>query len=390
MANSYKVTRPIEAIKTDNANHKENRALQTKRSDDTLSNKNIGLYDHDEVIKYFIENVILPRVEENGIAINVPVIFGGPDKWKSIQKDGFFRDQKNKLMVPLIMYRRLGHEKNREKGRNLIPSNPQVFKTFSSRYSERNNYDQFSALSNAKPQMEFLNVVIPDYITISYECIIWTDYISQMNKIIEAISYAESSYWGNDRFKFFAAVPSFDQTVEVQEGQDRAVKTSCNISVHGYIISDSIQKEIAEKSAKSFSLNRVELSFNVNENTYNMPAGGLTTEDILHSDLLISSVYSYSTSILDYLKLSITRKADVITSNSAIFSGQSFARSPFPLPSTNKNDFNFYLNGQFMDPQGINFSETGDNIIMTFDPQLFNYTINPATDEVEVVGKFKA
>jgi len=389
MTNSYKVLRTTEAKNEDNLNKKENRSLQTKRSDDTLSNKNLDLYKHDEIIKYFIDNVIIPRVEENGKMINVPVIFGSPDKWKSTQKDGFFRDQKNKLMVPLIMYNRSGHEKNRNLGRNLVPMNPQIFKTFSSKYTERNNYDLFSVLSNAKPQMEFLNVVVPDYITITYNFVMWTDYISQMNKLSEAFTYAEGSYWGDERFKFYASAPSFDQTVEIQEGQDRAVKTSFRLILHGYLISDVLQKEIAEKSQKSFSLNRVELTFNVNENAYNLPAGGLTTEDILHSDLLMSNVYNYSTSILDYLKLSITRTADVISSTNVVFQGQAFARAPFPLPMTTKNDFNFYLNGQFMDPQGINFSESGDDIIMTFDPDLFNYVINPATDEIEVVGKFK-
>ena len=53
-----------------------------------------------------------------------------------------------------------------------------------------------SLLNNRKPQRKIHAVVIPDYVTISYKCIIMTYYVEQMNKIVEAINYASEAYWG--------------------------------------------------------------------------------------------------------------------------------------------------------------------------------------------------
>ena len=56
---------------------------------------------------------------------------------------------------------------------------------------------------NDEPLEEVYNVTIPSYVTINYNCIVFTPYIDQMNKIIEKISWSKNSYWGEpDKFKF--------------------------------------------------------------------------------------------------------------------------------------------------------------------------------------------
>ena len=71
------------------------------------------------------------------------------------------------------------------------------------KYTKRNSYDRFSILNNRIPQKEFHAVVVPDYIKLMYTCTIWTDYVTQMNKLIEMINYTSDSYWGDkERFKF--------------------------------------------------------------------------------------------------------------------------------------------------------------------------------------------
>ena len=42
----------------------------------------------------------------------VPVIYGSPERWKSIQKDAYYRDKKGAIMMPIIMFKR---EFNRKK-----------------------------------------------------------------------------------------------------------------------------------------------------------------------------------------------------------------------------------------------------------------------------------
>jgi hypothetical protein len=76
--------------------------------------------------------------------------------------------------------------------------------------------------------------------------LIQTYYIDQLNKIIEAINYASNSYWGDpERFKFRAKIGTFSTTTELQQSDERIVRGSFNLTLNGYIVPDTIQKDIA-------------------------------------------------------------------------------------------------------------------------------------------------
>ena len=55
-----------------------------------------------------MKNTIKPKVVDNGETIDVPIIWGNSERWKSVQDEGFMRDQKGRIMVPLMMIRRTG------------------------------------------------------------------------------------------------------------------------------------------------------------------------------------------------------------------------------------------------------------------------------------------
>ena len=92
-----------------------NRGRITTRKDDTVQDVSIGLQDHDEAIMYYFNNVIKPSVIINGNRTPVPIIYGAPERWKSVQKDGFYRDKEGKIQVPLIMFKRDSVEKQRDR-----------------------------------------------------------------------------------------------------------------------------------------------------------------------------------------------------------------------------------------------------------------------------------
>jgi len=85
-----------------------NRAYQTSmKGEDRVKPISIGLYDIDETIAYYFENVIKPAVTQNNRQIQVPIIWGSPEKWKAVQADGYYRDgNQGKIMAPLIMFQR--------------------------------------------------------------------------------------------------------------------------------------------------------------------------------------------------------------------------------------------------------------------------------------------
>ena len=231
----------------------------TTRADDTTQDISIGLQDHDEAIMYYFNEVIKPSVIVNGNRTNVPVIYGSPERWKSVQKDGYFRDKEGKLQVPLIMFKRDSIEKRRDLGNKLDGNNPQLHYTFQERYNKQNIYDNFAVLQGRKPTKEMYKVVVPDFIRLNYTCTIWCDYVAQMNKLIEMVNFTSDTYWGDpERFKFNVKIDTYNNTTEVVQGENRIVKTNFGLAIQGYLVPDSINKAIASGGViKSYSRSKV-------------------------------------------------------------------------------------------------------------------------------------
>jgi hypothetical protein len=242
----------------------KNRAQDTNRNNDSVKDISIGLEQIDSIVKYHIENNIKPQVEDNNVIIQVPVIYGTPERWSSVSKYGYFRDKERQLQVPLIMFKRTSHDVNRDLSRNLDANKPEIHQTMMTKYTQFNQYDRFSILSNTKKQKEFHNVIVPNYIKINYDCIIWTYKVFQLNKIVEAFNYADSSYWGDkDKYMFHCVINSFDKSIDISEGEDRMVKSNFSISLNGYLISDAIQKQLNETSQKTFSMTKIIMTENL-------------------------------------------------------------------------------------------------------------------------------
>ena len=221
----------------------------------------IGLINHDESIKYYFDTVIQPKVDENNKIINVPIIYGSPEKWKSIQKDGYLRDKQGKIMLPVIMYRRTNIEFKNELRRHLDGNNPQIYQQISNKYSYRNQYDKFNIIKNQIPQYESTNIVVPLYVKLSYECIIWCNLITQLNEIQESILYTANSYWGDMKtFRFYTKIDSMNSTTEISQGEDKIVKSSFDISLDGFLIPHSMQKQLSFINKINYNKTKIKLT----------------------------------------------------------------------------------------------------------------------------------
>ena len=235
-----------------------NKGNQNSRKKDLTQDISIGLQDHDEAIMYYFNNVIKPSVIINGNRTNVPVIYGAPERWKGVQKDGFYRDKEGKIQVPLIMFKRDSVEKRRDLGNHLDGNNPQLYYTFQEKYTKRNQYDNFSVLQGRKPQKELYRVVVPNFIRLQYTCMIWCDYVAQMNKLIEMINYTSDSYWGDkERFHFNAKIDTYSNTTEVAQGDNRIVKTNFGLTIQGYLVPDSLNKVLSSQDSKAYTRSKI-------------------------------------------------------------------------------------------------------------------------------------
>jgi hypothetical protein len=230
-----------------------NRGEQLSLRDDTTKPFSLGIQDIDEAIFYYFDNVIRPSVVQNGQRIAVPVKYGSPERWKDVQQDGYYRDSKGKIMAPLIILRR-----------NTITNDTFVSKLDANRlhniryiqksFTKENAYDRFNLLNNALPQKESYAIVVPDFVTITYNCIAYTYYVEQLNKIVEAINFAGNAYWGDpERYKFKTLINSFTTTSETLTGDNRTVKASFDLTLKGYLIPNVLQKDlISPKKALSY------------------------------------------------------------------------------------------------------------------------------------------
>ena len=214
-----------------------NRGYLYSRTDDDIKNPSVTLMDMDSAITFYFENVIQPSVEDNGENVKVPIMYASPERWKAIQRDGFMKDKKRQTITPVIVYRRTAVEKDETLPQDkLDANNPNLFYTFEKKFSQQNRYDNFTTQIGNVPQKEYYNVTFPDYVTLSYDFIIWTSYIEQMNKIVERVVYSDGAYWGDpDKMRFRSTVDTFTDATEISD-VERLVRTNFSVTMRGYLL----------------------------------------------------------------------------------------------------------------------------------------------------------
>jgi hypothetical protein len=376
----------------------QNRAKEISFKNKNIKDFSVSLEDHDEVIKYYFENTIKPTVVQNGNYLPVPIIYGSPERWKSVQADGVYRDKDGKLMAPIIMYKRDTLEKNRTLGNKLDGNKVHNYQIFERKFNSKNQYDKFSILTNRQPSKEYLLSVIPDYVTLTYSCVIFTDYVAQVNPIIEAINFASDSYWGDfSRFKFRARIDSFNTTNEVNTEDGRVVRSTFNIILQGYVIPDVINKQIANAD---LYYGTSQLIFMVETTSEDLNALGAEAQTVTTLPMNSTTIFEGGSNITVegsslgdalYLAITVGKRATTVTSNTAIFSPAKLAQPPAgsTLPATSKFSFVFYANGVFIPHDYItSFIDNNDNTCtLTIDANGLGYYLTDK--EISAIGKFQ-
>ena len=307
-------------------------------------------------------------------------------------------------MVPLIMYRRTSVGKDTSVNFSKIDANnPKLFYTFEKKYSPQNRYDNFSALQGVVPIRERYSVVVPDYVTIQYEGVIWTDYIEQMNDLIEAINYSQGSYWGDpERFKFRTSIAEFSDATEVPTDGDRIVKTTFNMELHGYVIPDSLNKELAMSNPNTQLENTIgQILFDEGGdlNTDGSVPGADATPGGSNASFVSSTPGATVEETLDmslvfqYLDKRFSKLASSsdMTTTTATFVTASLADAPagFDLNSTSNQDFLVFVNGAYVRPGIYSVAESSPNVVFTFTTSSLGYDLE-SDDEVIAYGKFES
>lgn len=367
-----------------------NRAREvSQKKDDTDKNFNIGIKDIDEAIMYYFENVLKLSVVQNNTRIPIPIIYGSPEVWKSIQADGYYRDGYSKLMAPLLVFKRTSIAQNRELGNKIDGNTVRNVQLFERGYSSRNVYTRLDAFQPRAEEKEYVVSITPDYVTIEYECIVWTHFVEQMDKVLEAINFASRSYWGDkNRFQFFSDVESFEDNITYEVGEDRLVRSSFTIKLNGYLIPDSINKELATQN-RTYSVSKVvfglETTFNDVEQVRKNDRNHIYAKsaDSLYN---IVNQTTIDVNLVTYLNTNKELSGSYVNSTTMNFGP--WLQPPVPLPPTNANNFVFLCNGQFIERSAItSFAEVSGSSQLVINPNVLGYSFEP-DDLVLGVGKF--
>jgi len=222
------------------------RSVELRRDNDQQKNITWTIKDIDSTIFNHIESLNL-SVIDNGEKIKVPMYYASPEKWKSIKMDGYMRDNNGKIQLPAMVFIR----NTIEKDTSMMTFNRYLRYPTMKMYSRKNAYTNFAALNKKiAPTHEVYNMVMPDYMVFTYQFMVWTEYVEQMNSLIERLNFETEDYWGPERgTKFRTKIDSFSHTVELQSNQDRIVKSEFTLVVNGYLLPDSFanQKSTMEK-----------------------------------------------------------------------------------------------------------------------------------------------
>jgi len=371
-----------------------NRSEKLSFKGDTTKPFTIGLQDIDESIMFYFQNVIRPYVYQNGNRIEVPVIYGSPEKWKSVQKDGYYKDKNGAIMAPLIMFKRDTIDKNRSLTNKLDANTPHLYAAWKKPYNQKNAYSNFNVLTNRKPVEQFIVNVVPDYVTLTYNCSIQTYYVEQLNKIIEAINYASDSYWGDpERFKFKASIDSYSTAIEVTDNTNRIIKGTFSIKLFGYIIPDTIQKEVTAIK-KYNSKAQVVIGLETTDSDIEF----LTSSAKKKSPVMFpSSGGGGGTSggggvdpaTLVYLNTNIQKLGTYVNTTTVTFPS-GWLTATTGLPATSVNNFSIFCNGALIELAAItSFTESSGVTTLVINPSALGYSFSPS-DEVIAIGKFNS
>jgi hypothetical protein len=299
-------------------------------------------------------------------------------------------------MAPLIMFKRDTITKDRSLNNKLDANNPHNVAVVGQSYNRRNEYSKFNMLNNVKPEKTYYVTVVPDHVSITYNCVAFTYYNDQLNKIVEAIEYASDSYWGDpERFKFKATINSFNTTTDLSENGERVVKSTFTLNIYGYIIPDTIQKDL--KAARKFSdRNRIVFGLettggdidNFQANTNQTVVQGVGIANIFDSQNISNTIIQGDIGVLSAYLSANNQVAGTYVNSTTITFPRQWLVAPIPLPPTNSNQFVFFVNGQLIEPSAIVSFTEGSNIsTLVINSTALGFSFI-STDEVIGIGKF--
>ena len=197
----------------------------------------ITLKDVDTAVLNHVKNVMKPRVREANETLKIPVFYGNEERWKAVRKRGVLRDKNNSLILPLIMLRRTDISRNDLSGQAFSHDvkSKYVNVVRNAKWSKDNQYDRFSVQQGVQPTYDVITTGMPNYSDVTYEFILWTNFIEQMNPLIESFVDQSHTYWGDGTdMKFLCNIDNISDASEMNQDGERFIKSTFSVLTKAY------------------------------------------------------------------------------------------------------------------------------------------------------------
>ena len=328
-----------------------NRADQIRRDDDIIITPKRTVYDIDYAIKWYIENEIRPQITAESQLLSVPVIFSNGEKWDNVRRLGYIRDEKGMLQSPLMMLKR-GSVTERDDYKTLdVNRNPAgnyiVAKT---KYNSRNRYEDelFPFPANQPIKSEEIYIVnIPKQVRVEYSLMLWCDFTSQMNDLVDQILPYGRFAWGNETNRFKTTIGQFSFETVNTVGDDRLVRATVPLTVEGTLLSEHESRKSTLQ--KMYSIKKVVFDTTV---TYDIFQTTKVPQSIITSgvgSIIIDDIpVQISPELMNYLT-SLTDKQATYSNSTTVTVTADAAINPLSYVTANKNEFDVYINGTYID-----------------------------------------
>ena len=212
----------------------------------------ITLKDIDSAVLGYIKNVIKPKVSEADTNVDVSVMYGNEERWKSVRKRGVMRDKNGSIILPLIMLRRTEVARNDLSGQSFPHDvrGEHINVVRDSGWSKDNRYDRFSVQTGIKPKQEQIVTSMPNFNDITYEFILWTNFIEQMNPLIETFVDQSHTYWGqSEQYKFLCTIDTISDASEMNVDGERFVKSTFSVVTKSYLLPEYLNSVVTNKTS---------------------------------------------------------------------------------------------------------------------------------------------
>ena len=214
----------------------------------------IGVKEIDTAVIKHIRNVMKPKIREQNEIISVPVLYGNEERWKSIQDRGTLRDKNGSIILPIIVIKRTSLAMNDQMPLSFDNDVKGKFISVvrsSSGWSKSNRYDRFAVLTGQQPVQEFVKTGMPDFVVCTYQIVMMTSFIEQMNELNNLwVEHLETYFGDQTSYRFLSSLDGdISNEIEMESQGERMIRNELTLEIKGYMIpefTDNIFGKTAE------------------------------------------------------------------------------------------------------------------------------------------------